>query len=198
MPATMEEASSASAGVDVQPNVNLTLSRASSGVRPIASSTWETVAAPDWHADPAEAALGRFHLLVNNAGILRPGSTWEQPIDDWDAVFGVNVFGVAHGVQAFVPRMLAGGEEGIVINTSSRNGPISLVPDAVVYAASKSAVTTMTSASRSQPQLSSASGMSSRGPRKASDPPWYISGSCQKLSGISAPRACRTRATWFT
>ena len=38
----------------------------------------------------------------------------------------------------------------------------------------------------------------SRGGRKASEPPWYISGSVQKLSGISAPRALRTSSTWFT
>ena len=61
-----------------------------------------------------------------------------------------------------------------------------------------SPVTTTTSASMSQPQAGSASGMGSRGPRNPSEPPWYISGSCQKLSGISAPRAFRTSTTWFT
>ena len=59
-----------------------------------------------------------------------------------------------------------------------------------------SPVTTTTSASRSQPQLSSASGIGSRGLRKPSEPPWYIRGSVQKLSGISAPRAFRTSSTW--
>ena len=37
-----------------------------------------------------------------------------------------------------------------------------------------------------------------RGPRKPSEPPWYISGSVQKLGGISAPRALRTSSTWLT
>ncbi|HAN67992.1 MAG TPA: short-chain dehydrogenase, partial [Halieaceae bacterium] len=40
-------------------------------------------------------------------------------------VLGVNVRGIAHGVQAFVPRMLASGEEGVVMNTSSGDGGIS-------------------------------------------------------------------------
>ena len=61
-----------------------------------------------------------------------------------------------------------------------------------------SSVITATSASKSMPQSSSTSTMSSGGPRKSSLPPWYISGSCQNDSGISAPRARRTSSTWFT
>ena len=59
-------------------------------------------------------------------------------------------------------------------------------------------VITAISPSMSQPQASSRSGMASRGARKPSEPPWYIRGSVQKLAGMSAARACRTRATWFT
>ena len=61
-----------------------------------------------------------------------------------------------------------------------------------------SPVTTATSASKSMPQSSLAATMSSRGPRKSSLPPWYISGSVQKLAGISALRARRTSSTWLT
>ncbi len=57
---------------------------------------------------------------------------------------------------------------------------------------------TATSPSKSMPQAASASGIGSRGPRKESEPPWYISGSLQKEGGISAPRALRTSSTWFT
>ena len=64
--------------------------------------------------------------------------------NDWKWTFSVNVFGVAHGVQAFVPRMLASGEPGIVINTSSPDGPIAPMPQASVYAATKCAVTCLT------------------------------------------------------
>lgn len=100
-------------------------------------------------ADEAYAAHGAVHVLCNNAGVGPPSAkVWETTPNDWRWTFGVNVFGVANGVSEFVPRMLASGEEGVVINTSSPNGPISLVPDAAVYAASKSAVTTMTDALR--------------------------------------------------
>jgi len=89
-------------------------------------------------ADAAEAAFGPVHLLVNNAGILRPGSTWEQPIDDWDAVFGVNVFGIVHGLRAFVPRMLAHGDPCHVLNTASVGGLLAS-PYMAGYIASKHA-----------------------------------------------------------
>jgi NAD(P)-dependent dehydrogenase (short-subunit alcohol dehydrogenase family) len=96
-------------------------------------------------ADAAYAAHGAVHLLCNNAGVGPPGGlVWDTTPNDWAWTFGVNVFGVAHGVQAFVPRMLAGGEEGIVINTSSPDGPIAPMPQATVYAATKCAVTCLT------------------------------------------------------
>ena len=56
----------------------------------------------------------------------------------------MNVTGVVNGIHAFVPRMLASGEEGHVINTSSSDGPISPLPSASVYAASKAAVSVLT------------------------------------------------------
>jgi NAD(P)-dependent dehydrogenase (short-subunit alcohol dehydrogenase family) len=96
-------------------------------------------------ADDAYAAYGAVHVLCNNAGVGPPGGlVWETTPNDWTWTFGVNVFGVAHGIQAFVPRMLAGGEEGVVINTSSPDGPIAPMPQASVYAATKCAVTCVT------------------------------------------------------
>jgi NAD(P)-dependent dehydrogenase (short-subunit alcohol dehydrogenase family) len=84
-------------------------------------------------------------VLCNNAGVGPPSAkVWETTPNDWRWTFGVNVLGVAHGVIEFVPRMLAGGEDGIVINTSSPDGPIAPMPQASVYAATKSALTTMT------------------------------------------------------
>ena len=56
------------------------------------------------------------------------------------------MFGTAHGVMTFIPRMLESGEPGIVVNTSSGDGGIAPVPYASVYAASKSAVTCLTEA----------------------------------------------------
>jgi NAD(P)-dependent dehydrogenase (short-subunit alcohol dehydrogenase family) len=96
-------------------------------------------------ADTAYATFGAVHVLCNNAGVGPPGGlVWETTPNDWKWTFGVNVFGVAHGIQAFVPRMLDSGEEGVVINTSSPDGPIAPMPQASVYAATKCAVTCLT------------------------------------------------------
>ena len=111
------------------------------GVRTDVTS-FESVAAL---ADAAYDAFGAVHLLCNNAGVGPPGGlVWDSTPNDWKWTFAVNVFGVAHGIQAFVPRMIAGGEEGLVINTSSTDGPIAPMPQASVYAASKCAVTCLT------------------------------------------------------
>ena len=84
---------------------------------------------------------GVCHLLFNNAGVAAPSANvWETTPNDWRWVHGVNVMGVMHGIQAFVPRMIAGGEEGHVINTSSGDGGISPLPYQSVYASSKAAV----------------------------------------------------------
>ena len=89
---------------------------------------------------------GRCNLLFNNAGVTSGGGgkPWEQEANDWKWCFSVNVFGVANGMLAFVPRMLASGSPGVVVNTSSGDGGIAPVPYASVYAASKAAVTCLT------------------------------------------------------
>jgi NAD(P)-dependent dehydrogenase (short-subunit alcohol dehydrogenase family) len=89
---------------------------------------------------------GACHLLFNNAGVTSGGGgkPWEQESNDWRWCFGVNVFGVAHGVLAFVPRMLESGEPGVVVNTSSQDGGIAPVPYASVYASSKASVSCFT------------------------------------------------------
>jgi len=89
---------------------------------------------------------GACHLLFNNAGVTTGGGglPWEQEPNDWKWCFSVNVFGVANGVLAFVPRMLESGEPGVVVNTSSGDGGIAPVPYASVYAASKAAISCFT------------------------------------------------------
>ncbi len=92
-------------------------------------------------ADAVYEAHGVCHLLFNNAGVAAPSANvWETTPNDWTWVHGVNVHGVIYGIQAFVPRMIAGGEEGHVINTSSGDGGISPLPYQSVYASSKAAV----------------------------------------------------------
>src|SRR3954469_24170070 len=53
--------------------------------------------------------FGRLHVAVNNAGIVRGGRSWELSLEDWREVVGINLWGVIHGVRAFVPRILATG-----------------------------------------------------------------------------------------
>lgn len=92
-------------------------------------------------ADKVYDTYGACHLLFNNAGVAAPSANvWETTDNDWKWVHGVNVLGVIHGIQAFVPRMIASGEEGHVINTSSGDGGISPLPYQSVYASSKAAV----------------------------------------------------------
>lgn len=96
-------------------------------------------------ADQTYERFGACHVLCNNAGVGAPNlDLWETEPSDFQWVYGVNVQGVAHGVQAFVPRMIAAGEEGYVINTSSGDGGISPLAQQVVYASSKAAVSIMT------------------------------------------------------
>ena len=96
-------------------------------------------------ADRVFDVHGACHILCNNAGVAAPNlDLWETESSDFQWVHGVNVAGVAHGVQAFVPRMIASGEEGFILNTSSGDGGISPLAQQVVYASSKAAVSTMT------------------------------------------------------
>lgn len=96
-------------------------------------------------ADRVFDAHGACHVLCNNAGVAAPNlDLWETEPSDFQWVHGVNVFGVAHGVQAFVPRMIESGEEGLVINTSSADGGVSPLAQQVVYASSKAAISIMT------------------------------------------------------
>ena len=91
-------------------------------------------------ADRVFEDLGAVHLLCNNAGVLtREIATWEVPLSDWQWTFSVNLYGVVHGIRAFVPRMLSNGEEGHVVNTASMAGVITGRAGNAVYDASKHA-----------------------------------------------------------
>ncbi|MFE6894737.1 SDR family NAD(P)-dependent oxidoreductase [Streptomyces sp. NPDC057694] len=97
-------------------------------------------------AEDTYATFGGCHVLCNNAGVGSgaEGRMWEHEPNDWKWAFNVNVWGVFHGIQAFLPRMIAGGEPGHVVNTSSGDGGIAPLPTASVYAVTKAAVVTMT------------------------------------------------------
>ena len=96
-------------------------------------------------ADLVFETHGACHLLCNNAGVGVPSQKiWETEVGDWQWVHGVNVMGVVHGIRSFVPRMLASGEEGLVMNTSSGDGGIAPLAEQSVYASSKAAVSILT------------------------------------------------------
>jgi NADP-dependent 3-hydroxy acid dehydrogenase YdfG len=96
-------------------------------------------------ADHTYSTFGACHLLCNNAGVsVAQLNVWETTPNDWTWVHGVNVHGVMHGIQAFVPRMIAAGDEGLVLNTSSGDGGIAPLAGQSVYAASKAAISILT------------------------------------------------------
>ena len=105
-------------------------------------------ASVDALADTVFDEYGSCHVLWNNAGVTSGGggNPWEQEPNDWRWCFGVNVFGTANGVLSFVPRMIASGEPGVVVTTSSGDGGIAPVPYASVYASSKAAISCFTEA----------------------------------------------------
>ncbi len=106
-------------------------------------------------ADEAYAKFGAVHVLCNNAGVGMGGISWELPLEDWEWVLGVNLWGVIHGIRTFVPRMLADGTEGHIINTASVAGLISS-PYMSVYQATKHAVVTMTESLKMELELTGA------------------------------------------
>jgi NAD(P)-dependent dehydrogenase (short-subunit alcohol dehydrogenase family) len=92
------------------------------------------------------ARYGGVHLLCNNAGVSSgaQGKMWEHDLNDWHWSFDVNVFGVVHGINAFVPFMLDQSEQSHVVNTSSGNGGLVTLPAGVIYPSTKAAVVTIT------------------------------------------------------
>jgi len=99
-------------------------------------------------ADQAWDRFGSVDLLCNNAGIVPGGrhrKVWEYSLGDWQWALGVNLYGVVHGMRAFVPRMIAAGRPGHILNTASVAGVVSGSGSAC-YGASKHAVVRATEA----------------------------------------------------
>lgn len=92
-------------------------------------------------AEQVFSEQGQVNLLFNNAGIMIDGKTWERSTADWRWTLDVNVMGVVHGIQAFVPRMLAQGKAGRVVNTSSIGGLLGGAAHMGLYQGSKHMVT---------------------------------------------------------
>jgi NAD(P)-dependent dehydrogenase (short-subunit alcohol dehydrogenase family) len=96
-------------------------------------------------AERAFAELGAVHVLCNNAGVAgnSPLPIWEIPLETWRWVVDVNLMGIVHGRRAFVPRMLATGDEGHIVNTASLAGLLAFL-NGGPYPASKHAAVVVT------------------------------------------------------
>ena len=83
-----------------------------------------TLASVEALAERAWKELGGVHVLCNNAGVVIHGGLEAATHRDWEWVLGVNLWGVIHGVEAFVPRMIAHKQPGHIVNTASMAGLI--------------------------------------------------------------------------
>ena len=83
-------------------------------------------------------AYGKINVVCNNAGVDGYlGTIWDATPRDWQWTFGVNFWGVVHGITAFMPVLLAQAEEGYVVNTASATA---IVPGSNIYGVTKHAV----------------------------------------------------------
>jgi NADP-dependent 3-hydroxy acid dehydrogenase YdfG len=107
-------------------------------------SVWVDVSERDSVTDLARRVrddVGDAWLLVNNAGVYLSAPFAEMPSADWEFVVGVNLWGVVHGMQAFLPGMVER-DSGHIVNTSSIDGLVT-VRNAASYVAAKHAVTAL-------------------------------------------------------
>jgi NAD(P)-dependent dehydrogenase (short-subunit alcohol dehydrogenase family) len=106
------------------------------------------------------------------------GAIHEHSLADWQWVLGVNLWGVIHGVRAFVPRMLAGGDEGHIVNTASMAG-LTTAPFMSVYDVTKHGVVALSESMYKEFELTGA--------------PIGVSVVCPGLINTSIMRSSRNR-----
>tara|TARA_B100000767_G_scaffold211778_1_gene198972 strand:- start:1402 stop:2247 length:846 start_codon:yes stop_codon:yes gene_type:complete len=94
--------------------------------------------AVDALAEAAFTAFGTVHIVCNNAGVFVGGASWECSDADYRWLIDVNVRGIANGIRSFVPKMIAAGEEGHIVNTASM-AAMTTMPFSSVYCMSKAA-----------------------------------------------------------
>ena len=85
-----------------------------------------------------QEAFGAVHVVCNNAGVFTGGTCWEAPVEDYEWLLGVNVWGVIHGIRTFVPLLLEQAE-GHVVNTASM-AAVTTLPFTGIYHMTKHAV----------------------------------------------------------
>lgn len=119
---------------------------AKNGAASIMTATVD-VSRRDSMAELEQAVRARFggtDVLLNNAGI-QPGSQMFGPLDNWQRILGVNLWGIINGAQVFAPDMIARGRPGLIINTGSKQG-ITTPPGDPAYNVSKAGVKAFTEA----------------------------------------------------
>jgi len=99
-------------------------------------------------AKAVEQRFGAPNFVFNNAGVAAGGLVWENTLEDWQWVMGVNLWGVIHGVRLFTPMMLATAEkdpsfQGHIVNTASMAGLLT-PPNMGIYNVTKHAVVSLT------------------------------------------------------
>lgn len=83
--------------------------------------------------------FGPVHVLCNNAGVSLVAPAWEIPLEEFDWMLRVNLWGVLHGIKAFAPGMIEAGEPGHIVNTASIGGLLGF-PYIGAYSCSKFAI----------------------------------------------------------
>lgn len=100
-------------------------------------------------ADQVYRDHGAVHLLCNNAGVAIGGPLSEMTPADWRWMVSVNIEGVAYGLSAFLPRMIAQEGEAHIVNTGSIAGLVT-IPERGIYAATKYAVVAISETLRTE------------------------------------------------
>lgn len=100
-------------------------------------------------AEEVHGLVPAVDILVNNAGVGMAGSFLQTSLEDWDWLLGINLHGVVHGLHFFLPRMVARGQGGHVVNLSSMVG-YWIGPDMSAYLTSKHAVFGLTESLREE------------------------------------------------
>jgi len=99
-------------------------------------SSYESVQAL---AQEIKRRFGGVHLLCNNAGVASTAGIADMTLSDWTWLLGVNLWGVIHGIKAFLPLLRANPDGGHLVNTASVAG-FHVTPGIGGYSVSKFAV----------------------------------------------------------
>jgi len=97
-------------------------------------------------ADHVVDRFGKVNLVFNNAGVGPESPIAGMTLADWKWIIDVNLWGVIHGVHAFLPLLKRSGEPGYIVNTSSMGGFVADMPGLGAYATTKFAVMGLTEA----------------------------------------------------